>query len=31
MDTSRDKERIEALWETGRAPWTGQVGGLIDA
>ncbi|WP_159715718.1 sugar phosphate nucleotidyltransferase [Geminicoccus flavidas] len=31
MDTSRDKEKIEALWETGAAPWTGQLGGLIDA
>lgn len=31
MDTSRDKEKIEALWESGAAPWTGRVGGLVDA
>ena len=31
MDTSRDKEKIEALWESGAAPWIGQMGGLVDA
>jgi glucose-1-phosphate cytidylyltransferase len=31
MDTSRDKEKIEALWEKGAAPWSGQHGSLVDA
>lgn len=30
MDTSRDKEKIEALWEDGTAPWIPQ-GGLFGA